>query len=455
MVGPAPREESVVSEVSTVPPAHAVEVAPERVAPRGPSAVYPPLPPPVASPPLTSKLERSAALLRPVEVRQARQPPPLPAPAATVVSSTGTEPKAPRVTPTESEVGEGDAAPEPTPKSPLEWMALLRRALSGETESAPAVSRPTGAVARAGPSPTLGLASPPVPEPLSQSSRRFLRPLVGFDPGEVRVHRGVVAAKLTGAVRADAVTAGEDILLGPGHGEDEPGTLGLLAHELTHVARQRVPRFVPPAAAPALPPGAGAPAVPALPAVSPSPVTGATRPVLPPATARPPTAPEEETIALQVEATARRAARAQAEPQGAAGPPLGPASPLGSAPESETGEYRSKRTKPPWGDLPAPWEPLPEFFSRAVESPGTSVPEGPTVPRPARLMSVGAGPPMAAEPAPALQRAAIERSVPEAAAAPDHRPPEHGPPAPDIDALARQVYDVLKRRLAGERRRGG
>jgi len=62
---------------------------------------------------------------------------------------------------------------------------------------------------------------------------------------------------------------------------------------------------------------------------------------------------------------------------------------------------------------------------------------------------------MAAEPAPALQRAAIERSVPEAAAAPDHRPPEHGPPAPDIDALARQVYDVLKRRLAGERRRGG
>src|SRR2546428_5924030 len=111
------------------------------VPPRGASRLSPPLPPPVASQPLTSKVERSARLLRPVEVRQARQPPPVPAPAATVVSSTGAEPKPPRIAPKDSQAGEREAAPEPAPKSPLEWMALLRRALSGETESAPATPR--------------------------------------------------------------------------------------------------------------------------------------------------------------------------------------------------------------------------------------------------------------------------------------------------------------------------
>jgi hypothetical protein len=58
---------------------------------------------------------------------------------------------------------------------------------------------------------------------------------------------------------------------------------------------------------------------------------------------------------------------------------------------------------------------------------------------------------------PAVQTAVHGRSLSES---PDHAAAEapangHTPsPAPDIDALARQVYDVLKRRLAAERRRG-
>jgi hypothetical protein len=33
-------------------------------------------------------------------------------------------------------------------------------------------------------------------------------------------------------------------------------------------------------------------------------------------------------------------------------------------------------------------------------------------------------------------------------------PPQAGAAGPDMETLARQVYDVLKRRLAAERRRG-
>jgi hypothetical protein len=55
---------------------------------------------------------------------------------------------------------------------------------------------------------------------------------------------------------------------------------------------------------------------------------------------------------------------------------------------------------------------------------------------------------------PIVQRASIERSVPEeqedTSAA--HDAPKA--PEPDLDALARQVYAILKRRLSVEDRRG-
>jgi hypothetical protein len=55
----------------------------------------------------------------------------------------------------------------------------------------------------------------------------------------------------------------------------------------------------------------------------------------------------------------------------------------------------------------------------------------------------------------AVHRAALDR--PEAESG-DHAPPsasDAGRPQPDLDTLARQVYAVLRRRLAAERRREG
>jgi hypothetical protein len=64
-----------------------------------------------------------------------------------------------------------------------------------------------------------------------------------------------------------------------------------------------------------------------------------------------------------------------------------------------------------------------------------------------------------------VQRADIDRPLDTASADPDTAaaaaaaapPPPAMQPAvqPDLDALARQVYDVLKRRLAVEQRRAG
>jgi hypothetical protein len=65
----------------------------------------------------------------------------------------------------------------------------------------------------------------------------------------------------------------------------------------------------------------------------------------------------------------------------------------------------------------------------------------------------------ASDAGPFVHRAPSDRDGGEAAPAESAKagqgaaPP--GAPAPDIDQLARRVYDVLKRRLAAERRRGG
>ncbi|MBX0331256.1 hypothetical protein K2Z83_26765, partial [Oscillochloris sp. ZM17-4] len=58
---------------------------------------------------------------------------------------------------------------------------------------------------------------------------------------------------------------------------------------------------------------------------------------------------------------------------------------------------------------------------------------------------------------PAVQRAETGRPTsPAQPYSPTMLPdPPPAAPAPDLDALARQVYDVLKRRLAAEMRRRG
>jgi hypothetical protein len=264
---------------------------------------------------------------------------------------------------------------------------------------------------------------------LSESNRRFLRAAVGVDPATVRLSRGQDAGRLTSAYRADAVTIGDDVALAPGRGDETAEGLGLLAHELTHVARRRDPTAIPPIARPA-----------------------ERRPGFRPASPGPAT--DEEALARIVEAQTVQAARMRFAP------PVFPA--RAEAPVAQPfDKQESARTAPPvedapaapdrgrWGNLPAPWEPLPDWLapSRSVEAP------------PLPVVTVAPAPPAFTTPpqpgAPVVHAAETARTLP----APRQRETpsqEQTPtPAPDIDALARQVYAVLKRRLAAERRRSG
>ncbi|MDQ2998343.1 MAG: DUF4157 domain-containing protein, partial [Chloroflexota bacterium] len=96
--------------------------------------------------------------------------------------------------------------------------------------------------------PALETPAPETPAPMRMTTRRFLRPLLGFDPATTRIYRGPQAAQITTAHQAEAVTSGDQVALAAMHSGDTPQTLAVLAHELTHVARQRQPRFVPPIA---------------------------------------------------------------------------------------------------------------------------------------------------------------------------------------------------------------
>ncbi|WP_280827895.1 DUF4157 domain-containing protein [Mycobacterium sp. OTB74] len=76
-------------------------------------------------------------------------------------------------------------------------------------------------------------------EALDRDIRREMEPRLGFDLGDVRVHRDDAAATATTALNARAFTAGRDIAFAPG--EFRPDTASgrrLLVHELTHVAQQ-------------------------------------------------------------------------------------------------------------------------------------------------------------------------------------------------------------------------
>jgi hypothetical protein len=264
---------------------------------------------------------------------------------------------------------------------------------------------------------------------LSESNRRFLRAAVGVDPATVHLSRGQDAGRLTSAYRADAVTIGDDVALAPGRGDDTAEDLGLLAHELTHVARRRDPTAIPPIARPS-----------------------EQRPGFRPAS--PGSATDEEALARTVEAQTVRAARMRFAPPIASGS-VGSAAarpvdkPDGAQAASPVEDAPAGPDRGRWGNLPAPWEPLPDWLapSRSVEAP------------PLPVVTVAPAPPAFTTPpqpgAPVVHAAETARTLP----APQQRETpaqEQAPaPAPDIDALARQVYAVLKRRLAAERRRSG
>jgi hypothetical protein len=274
--------------------------------------------------------------------------------------------------------------------------------------------------------PTLAAASALV---VSEANRRFLRAAVGVDPATVHLSRGQDAGRLTSAYRADAVTIGDDVALAPGRGDDTAEDLGLLAHELTHVARRRDPTAIPPIARPS-----------------------ERRPGFRPASPGPAT--DEEALARTVEAQTVRAARMRFAPPIASGS-VGSAAarpvdkPDGAQAASPVEDAPAGPDRGRWGNLPAPWEPLPDWLapSRSVEAP------------PLPVVTVAPAPPAFTTPpqpgAPVVHAAETARTLP----APQQRETpaqEQAPaPAPDIDALARQVYAVLKRRLAAERRRSG
>lgn len=280
-------------------------------------------------------------------------------------------------------------------------------------------------------------ASESQPTPVTETTRRFLQPLVGIDPGSVRVHTGVHADQLASSHRADAVTTGEDVLLANGNAGDSPEALGLLAHELTHVARTREPRFVPP-------------------------MLTRARPIA-----------DEEALAQTVERQVTRAAQARQVQQSRGAQEIGASPNTTTTPDnaSRIGQHFSLEATedmPLWAGLPAPWEPLPSWIAVPTAS-EAALPLAPAINQqtstPARVVtSVPAAASSMPAPtggngaAPAAQLAAIDRT--EATEAISATPPASQEPPkqaaePNLDVLARQVYSILKQRLAAERRRQG
>lgn len=79
--------------------------------------------------------------------------------------------------------------------------------------------------------------------PLDETSRTFFEQRFGHDFGRVRVHTDARAAQSADGLLADAYTAGEHIVFGPGrYAPASPKGRDLLAHELSHVAQQPLPQ---------------------------------------------------------------------------------------------------------------------------------------------------------------------------------------------------------------------
>ena len=280
--------------------------------------------------------------------------------------------------------------------------------------------------------------------PLSQSARRFLQPLVGIDPANIRVHRDALAERMTAHYQADAITIGDDVEVAAGHQEDTPETLGLLAHEFTHVARQQEPHFIPPIARSAR---------------SPLSMSGQ------------PSIADEETLAQQVERRVKRIAQEQidqAEPTFIEPPDINTIEPPDRTTALESGtpdpvSATSRSQRDAWGGLPAPWEPLPDWMVPSLNNvQATTIPQMNTGGNGTQRTSEAyasngstdawtAGMPGNS----GVQRAGLERSSSEEDAQPaTSTPPDTvKAPEPDLDALARQVYTLLKRRMAVEYRR--
>jgi Domain of unknown function (DUF4157) len=322
-------------------------------------------------------------------------------------------------------------------RSPQAWLARLQQAALDEEHAAsgPLPIRSGIPIPSAAPRGDTPIRSELLPErpastpptPLPDSTRRFLRPLIGMDPSRVHVHRDERAAEITRVVKADALAVGDTVILNPERSLETPESIGLLAHEFTHIARRRAPRFIPPI------------------------VRGRTDIRQSGGAA---TLSEDEVLARQVEAAVTTAARAVNSPA------TGPNRPyLPGVPDAKSAEVAAIGSmggsghallpaRDPWNGLPAPWESFPAHLE--APAPTGAIPiEAPVV-----ASSDSVGTPAAA---PQVLPAAQGRELPEESQGPPVASGVHqgAPVEPDLDLLARQVYSILKRRLDVERRRTG
>jgi hypothetical protein len=336
-------------------------------------------------------------------------------------------------------------------RSPAAWAARLAQSMrpsSSRSTAPPVSSAPSGSPTRPAPAPrSRSTARPPLPATanvkdvprsvalpirVSQSARRFLKPLVGIDPESVTILQGPLPNRIADAHRADALAVGDDtIVVGTTFVGEMPSDLGLLGHELTHIARERRPRFVPPIARPSQ----GRPTAPAQ--------------------------TTEEGMARRVESAVVAAARNSAPGREDArrrddARVRTPSDRSMSSNAEDVPVIADAPTPLPdvdWGGLPAPWEPLPQWLS-APESTEVAVTR---LREQAPQYAVAGLASSVAAPA-AVQRAEMGRAIdaPETpGGAPGPAAPADAPAAvaPDLDQLARQVYAVLKRRLEAETRR--
>ncbi len=260
------------------------------------------------------------------------------------------------------------------------------------------------------------------PVQLLESTRTFLAPLIGFDPSLARVFVGASASEFTSSLNADGATVATDVYLNNGFIEQSAEGLGLLAHELTHVGQNLQPDFVPPMLQNAS---------------DQQDFTGESFETQ----ARAVEARVTNTASLFVPGMALEAASARQ---------------TSTAPSVPSNATRS--TADVWNGLPAPWEAMPNLNASPLDFVTVIAPS--SVGSSGSSTSTGFAP-VADVQSVSAQSAGVQLAESDRPAEnPDNQPAgaaggQPQPPAQDMDLLAQQVYEILKRRLSSERRREG
>jgi hypothetical protein len=252
------------------------------------------------------------------------------------------------------------------------------------------------------------------PVQLRESTRTFLAPLIGFDPNQARVFVSPQATELTSSLNADGATVGTDVYLNNGFDEQAPEGMGLLAHELTHVGQNLKPDFVPPMLQ---------------------------------------STPGQQDFSNESGETQARVVEARVTNTASL---FVPGISLEAGARQTTTAPMVSNTPPNadvWNGLPAPWEAMPSFNSNSTEFVTVVSPNAPD-----SSATTNTGVASGSDASSALvQLAESDRpsenrdNAPPGAAG--GQPPQQ--PGQDMDVLAQQVYEILKRRLSSERRREG